>query len=112
MNRAQRRAAGIKEKQPTYNLNEEQIHNMVMKENAAWEKEIKEQAVSEALILLFALPLEVLMDYYWPKSYQKRLPEFTRILLTYYEDWQNGKLDLEVLKKDLWEYGGVRFEME
>ena len=28
--------------------------------------------------------------------------------LEYYERWQNGELDMEKLKEDLWEYGGVK----
>lgn len=30
--------------------------------------------------------------------------------LQYYERWQNGELDMDEMKKDLWEYGGVRLE--
>lgn len=56
------------------------------------------------------LPLEVLMDHYWPKSYAKRIPEFTEHVLEYYEKWQNDELDMDKLKEDLWVYGGVRLE--
>lgn len=69
-------------------------------------------AVNNAMILMLTLPLEVLMDYYWPKSYAKRIPEFTKHVLEYYERWQNGELDMDKLKEDLWEYGGVRLEAE
>ncbi len=76
--------------------------------------EVKQQATEEAidaaLVLLLTLPLEVLMDYYWPKSYAKRIPEFTNHVLEYYNMWQNGELDMDKLKEDLWEYGGVRLE--
>ena len=54
--------------------------------------------------------LEVLMDHYWPKSYAKRIPEFTEHVLEYYEKWQNDELDMDKLKEDLWVYGGVRLE--
>ena len=30
--------------------------------------------------------------------------------IQYYERWQNGELDMDEMKKDLWEYGGVRLE--
>ena len=50
------------------------------------------------------------MDHYWQKSYYKRLPGFVEHVLDYYERWQNGELDIEKLKEDLWEYGGVRLE--
>ena len=67
-------------------------------------------AINQAMILLLTLPLEVLMDHYWPKSYAKRIPEFTEYVLEYYEKWQNDELDMDKLKEDLWVYGGVRLE--
>lgn len=67
-------------------------------------------AINQAMILLLTLPLEVLMDHYWPKSYAKRIPEFTEYVLEYYEKWQNDELDIDKLKEDLWVYGGVRLE--
>lgn len=67
-------------------------------------------AINQAMILLLTLPLEVLMDHYWPKSYAKRIPEFTEHVLEYYEKWQNDELDMDKLKEDLWVYGGVRLE--
>ena len=30
--------------------------------------------------------------------------------MEYYERWQNGELDMDEMKEDLWEYGGVRLE--
>lgn len=71
-------------------------------------QEATDDAVNTAMILLLTLPLEVLMDHYWTKSYAKRIPKFTELVLEYYERWQNGELDMEKLKEDLWEYGGVK----
>lgn len=117
MNRQQRRAADRKEqksKVKTYNLTEAQLQTYV---EQAIEKELKNnnedvmnESINTAMILLLTLPLEVLMDHYWPKSYRKRIPEFTKYVLEYYERWQNGELDMDKLKEDLWEYGGVRLE--
>ena len=119
MNRQQRRAAERKEqkaKVKTYNLTEAQLKAYVRQ---AAEKELKNnneevmnESINTAMILLLTLPLEVLMDHYWPKSYRKRIPEFTKYVLEYYERWQNGELDMDKLKEDLWEYGGVRLEAE
>lgn len=119
MNRQQRRAAEQKEQKArtkTYNLTEAQLKTYVAQ---AIEKELKnslEETMNEstntAMILLLTLPLEVLMDHYWPKSYAKKIPEFTNYVLEYYERWQNGELDMDKLKEDLWEYGGVRLEVE
>ena len=56
----------------------------------------------------YSKPLEVLMDHYWTKTYAKRIPRFTELVLDYYERWHNGELDMDKLKEDLWEYGGVK----
>lgn len=119
MNRAERRRAEksqIKAKTATYNLTKEQLDTAVRVKVGSELDKIKQEATDEAIntamILLLTLPLEVLMDHYWPKSYRKRIPGFTEHVLEYYERWQNGELDMEKLKQDLWEYGGVRLEAE
>ena len=119
MNRQQRRAAERKEQKArtkTYNLTEAQLHTYVRqaieKELKNDHEEIMNESTNTAMILLLTLPLEVLMDHYWPKSYAKKIPEFTNYVLEYYERWQNGELDMDKLKEDLWEYGGVRLEVE
>lgn len=71
-------------------------------------QEATDDAVNTAMVLLLTLPLEVLMDHYWTKTYAKRIPRFTELVLEYYERWQNGELDMDKLKEDLWEYGGVK----
>lgn len=119
MNRQQRRYLERNEekrKTKTYNLTEYQLYEYIRK---ATEEEIKKnhewllsEAVNEAMILMLSLPLEVLMTYYWPLDYQKRMPTFIQRVLNLYEKWQNGELDIEKLKKDLWEYGGIKLEVE
>lgn len=73
-------------------------------------QEATDDAINTAMVLLLTLPLTVLMEHYWKKSYAKRLPKFIELLLEYYEHWQNDELDMEEMKKNLWEYGGVRLE--
>jgi hypothetical protein len=115
MSRAEmRRAVKQKSKTATYNLTEEQIDILVKEKLAAYTKKIKkeaaEEAINTAMILLLTLPLEVLMDFYWKKSYAKKIPEFTEHVLDYYSRWENGELDMEKLQEDLWTYGGVKLE--
>ena len=119
MNRQQRRASERKEqkaKVKTYNLTEAQlqayVRQAIEKELKNNHEEVMNESINTAMILLLTLPLEVLMDHYWPKSYAKKIPEFTNYVLEYYERWQNGELDMDKLKEDLWEYGGVRLEVE
>ena len=112
MNRAERRRQKLGKSPAVYNLTKEQLDNMVKQElDKLMEeklKEAKEEAVNQAMILLLVLPLEVLMDHYWQKSYRQRLPKFVELVLDYYDLWQDGKLDMDELKADLWEYGGIK----
>ncbi len=116
MGRAElRRAAKSKQKKTaTYNVTRAELDKLIQEQYGEKIAEVKEQAtydaVNTALTLLLTLPLEVLMDHYWQKSYEKRIPEFTSYVLEYYDKWLNGELDMDELKKDLWEYGGVRLE--
>ena len=119
MGRAEiRREAKNKKKTKTapYNLTKAQLDSMVQEQIneklIEAKREAAEKAVNTAMALLLMLPLKVLMDYYWKKSYAKRIPQFTNHVLEYYAMWQNGQLDLDKLREDLWEYGGVRLEVE
>lgn len=117
MGRAEMRRAQKQEKKAktaTYNFTAEQLDAVIQEKVGAAIKKAKQEATDEAvnsaMILLLTLPLEVLMDFYWKKTYAKRIPEFTQHVLDYYTQWQNGELDMEKLKEDLWEYGGIRLE--
>lgn len=117
MGRAEHRRAlreDRKAKTATYNLTETQLNAMIQErikdDIARIKREATEDAVNTAMTLMLALPLEVLMDHYWQKSYEKRLPEFVDHVLEYYRMWQDDELDMDELKRDLWEYGGVRLE--
>lgn len=117
MNRAERRRAereAHKKKTVTYNFTKEQAENAIKRgielEIQRVKQEATDDAINTAMILLLTLPLTVLMENYWQKSYAQRLPKFTELLLEYYEKWQDGELDMEEMKKNLWEYGGVRLE--
>ena len=73
-------------------------------------EEIAADAVNTAMLLMLVLPMKVLMEDYWPKSFEKKVPGFIEKVLDYYNQWIDGKLDMEELKKELWEVGGVRLE--
>ena len=117
MTRAERRRAEkSSEKKATYNLTEEQldimIHERMEKEWKELKQQIADDTTNEILSVLFTLPMDVLIDDFWPKSYYKKIPEFTKKLLAKYDEYQNGKVDMEALKEKLWEYGGVRLVVE
>lgn len=115
MGRAERRRLEREQKKQrtaTYNLTKEQLNQAVKttvgEDIERVRQEAYDQAVNDAMILMLTLPLEVLMDYYWQKSYATRIPKFVEKVLEYYEKWQNDELDMDKLKQDLWDYGGVK----
>lgn len=119
MTRAEMKRAAREEKKrktATYNLTQDQLDTMVKekigKDLERIKKEATDEAINTAMVLLLTLPLEVLMNHYWKKTYAKKLPEFLDYVLEYYEKWQDGELDMDELVKDLWEYGGIRMEGE
>lgn len=112
MNRAQRRLAN--KQKPKYNVSRAEIEKMA---GEAWEaknknlyKEIEEEAKIDFMLGALALPMMVLMDHFWQKSYAQKIPKFTKLLLEYFYDWENGLITDEKMAEDLWNYGGVRLE--
>lgn len=124
MNRAEIRRLErekIKEKTRTYNLTKAQLDALVRERvqselndiKAKIKKEATEDAVNTAMVLMLTLPLKVLIDNYWTSKEQlEQIPEFTDKVIEYYEKWQNGELDIDKLREDLWNYAGVRLEGE
>lgn len=117
MSRAEKRREAkneLKSRTVTYNVTKAQLDKMVEESIRKDLDKIKQQAtddaVNSAMILLLTLPLEVLKDHYWKKTYAERLPKFTDLVLEYYRKWQDGELDMTKLREDLWEIGGVRLE--
>lgn len=90
----------------------EQATKNVMKSETItkFKEEITADAVNTAMLLMLVLPMKVLMEDYWPKTFEKKVPGFIEKVLDYYNQWIDGKLDMEQMKKELWEYGGVRLE--
>lgn len=75
-------------------------------------KEMSDNAMNAALVLTMALPMKVLIDHYWTKSYKSRLPKFAEYVLEYYRKFENDEIDIEELQKELWDNCGVRFQFK
>ena len=124
MNRAEIRRLTreeLKDKTRTYNLTKAQLDTLVRERvlselndiKTKIKKEATEEAVNTAMVLMLTLPLKVLIDNYWTSKEQlEQIPEFTDKVIEYYEKWQNGELDIDKLREDLWNYAGVRLEGE
>jgi hypothetical protein len=98
----------------TYNFTQAQLDTLIQEKIGAKleqsKQEIYEQTVNTTLALLLGLPMKVLIDDYWKKSYRQRIPVFVDKVLEYYDQWQDGKLDISKLNKELWDIAGIRLE--
>ena len=117
MTRAERRRAdkeALKKKTKTYNLTLEQLDTVVSESVAKEIQTIRGRAIEDTMstmmILLLSLPQKVLKEHYWPKTYEKKLPDFTDMLLDYFIKWQNGDLDILELKAEAEKYGKIGIE--
>lgn len=115
MNRAElRREKKKKYKTPTYNVTEEQLNLMIQQKlNEAMERKrdaIVEEVTNQSVALMLMLPMKVLMEDYWPKSYKQKMPKFIDRTLELYSKWQDNELNMKELEEELWESAGIRLE--
>ena len=118
MNRAERRRQKreAEKSTKTYNFSLPQLKEQIRREVAEefekkteqYKKETTEKAIGVAMLLLYTLPMTVLKEHYWKKSYPQKLKGFTEYLLDLYLDWQNGKVDMDQAEAELWRYAGIK----
>lgn len=105
MGRAEKRRAMKEEskKSNVYTLTQAQIDQI--------KKQAIDEAVDKAFIMMLAIPCEVLANEgYWEKTAKKRLPKFIDEVLSLYDAYASGVVDMEEMEKDLWELVGIKLE--
>jgi hypothetical protein len=115
MGRAERRRAQKEEKKAntaSYNYTQAQLDAAIEKRVGERlieiRKNAKEDAINTALALTLTIPMKVLMEHYWQNTYMKHLPEFADHMLTVYEKWQDGEIDLREEQDKIWEFAGLK----
>jgi hypothetical protein len=95
----------LQKSKKVYTLTQEQIDKI--------RADAQEEAVSTAFTLLLAIPTEVLIgDDYWAKSAKRRIPKFLDEVIKLYKAWEGGTLTLEEMREDLWNFGGIKIEVD
>lgn len=103
MNRAERRANGIKGKAPTYNLSADSLK--------ALKEEYRRENFEDAFICMLALPTIVIRDKFGELMRKEaREEKFVNLVLKQFELFQQGYFTLEDLKQCLYEETGIKFE--
>ena len=95
-------------------------NDILMKEVAALidtevEKRVaaeREAVKIEMMNIMFGIPVMVLKDKYWPKSYHRYLPAFVDHMLHYYEKWDGGLISTKKIKDVLWKDAGIQFDKD
>ena len=101
MNRAEKRRAGIKAKEPVYNLTLSQIKAM--------KQEATLKAIEKAFFLMVSIPVSILHDKY-PQLMKRdgREQRFADLIIERYKDYEDGYYTLDELEKCLYEETGIR----
>ena len=109
MNRAQRRAAGIKKtKVPTYNLNQDQINKI--------KQDAEAEAMDKAFLLMIRIPVMVLHDKFGELmrkevNGQCREERFVNLCMDLYELFQNDYVTFDDLAQCLKEEIGLTIKL-
>ena len=67
-----------------------------------------EKMASEMRMMMLAIPTNVLIEYYWPKSAEKKIPGFCDDCLALFEAWMDGTVDARQMIETTEKYGKVK----
>lgn len=104
MNRQQRRAAGIKEKQPVYQMTPAMLEGL---KKEAYQKSYTD-AADTALVLLLSIPICVLHEFYdWTDDELLMLSDY---LIDEYQRFSDGEMTLEEYQDYVFRLTGLKFQ--
>lgn len=103
MNRAERRAKGIKGRRATYNMTEDALNAVRVDEH--------KKAAEAAFVCMLALPTIVIRDKFGELMRKEGREEtFVNLVLKQYELFNQGYFTLDDLKECLLQETGIKFE--
>lgn len=105
MNRAERRKAGIKKKEPTYVLTKSQIDQIKI--------ECTNEALDKAFVIMMGLPVMVIHDHFkdlWKKEEKSREERFSELLLDLYDSVERDFISFQDILDCLEDECGLKFE--
>lgn len=75
-------------------------------------KKMEQEAIEKAWLWMLAIPLNILVNDYWPKSARKKAPKFIEDVISLFESVQAGVVSNEELASLLYDYAGVKIEAD
>lgn len=67
-----------------------------------------DELTQEIWTMLLAIPTNVLIADYWPKTARQRIPEFVEKCMDLYRAWEQGAVDMTQMQELTEEYAGVK----
>ena len=67
-----------------------------------------DELTQEIWIMLLAIPTNVLIADYWPKTARQRITEFVEKCMGFYRAWEQGAVDMTQMQELTEEYAGVK----
>lgn len=105
-----------KDSKVRYNFTAEEVDNLVRQRAEKMLEQLQVEALEDgigaAMVLLLTIPMVILRDEYWPKTYKQKLPKFGDQIIDMLNKWEDGEIDLEQLREDIWNDAGLRFERD
>lgn len=105
-----------KDSKVRYNFTAEEVDNLVRQRAGKMLEQLQAEALEDgigaAMVLLLTIPMAILRDEYWPKTYKQKLPKFGDQIIDMLNKWEDGEIDLEQLREDIWNDAGLRFERD
>lgn len=88
-----------------------QMRAIAKREAEAMRAKAEEQATDKAFLYMLAIPLNVLVNDYWPKTAKERAPKFIEEVIKLYEAVQSGNVKESDLASLLEEMAGVKIDL-
>lgn len=105
MNRAERR----KRAKLGLPVTNEPVYNIKQSDFNRQKEKAKSEAVDTAMVLLFAIPIKVMREYFgW--GMKSRLPRLAEALTDEYQRFADGEMTLEEYSEYVYETVGIKFK--
>ena len=113
MNRAEiRRRQKEQEKQnKVYTMTYEQIQSIRQQEYTKARQEIlnkSDELASKIFKMMLVIPTNILVNDYWKKTAETRIPKFVEDCIHLYESWTSGSVNVEEMCKLTERYGKIK----
>lgn len=102
-------------KAKTFVMTAEELQKVRLQEREKVKQELREredELAEQIWFMLLAIPTNVLIADYWPKTARKRIPEFVEKCMDLYQAWEQGAVDMTQMQALTEEYAKIKLVKE